>query len=92
MAGNRRTTPEVEGVVTTVSPDLTREQPSAAGVQQAYYIVRIALSEKEMQRLGDLQLVPGMPVETYIRTTDRTPLDYLLKPLEEQIARTFRER
>jgi membrane fusion protein, type I secretion system len=92
MAGNRRTTPEVAGVVTIVSPDLTREQPSAAGVQQAYYIVRIALSEKEVQRLGDLNLVPGMQVETYIKTTDRTPLDYLLKPLEEQIARTFRER
>jgi HlyD family secretion protein len=95
MAGNRRTAPELEGVVTIVSPDLTREQQaSAAGpvTQQAYYLVRIALPESEVKRLGELQLVPGMQVETYIRTTDRTPLDYLLKPLEEQIARTFRER
>jgi membrane fusion protein, type I secretion system len=95
QAGNRRTAPELEGAVTTISADLTREQQaSAAGpvVQQAYYLVRISLPEKEVKRLGDLQLVPGMQVETYIRTTDRTPLDYLLKPLEEQIARTFRER
>jgi HlyD family secretion protein len=93
MAGNRRTAPQLEGVVTIVSADLTREPPSAGGVQQqTYYIVRIALAENEVKRLGELQLVPGMQVETYIRTTDRTPLDYLLKPLEEQIARTFRER
>jgi HlyD family secretion protein len=95
MAGNRRTTPELEGVVTTVSADLTREQqasPSGPVTQQAYYVVRISLPEKEVKRLGDLQLVPGMQVEAYIRTTDRTALEYLLKPLEEQIARTFRER
>ncbi len=95
MAGNRRTAPELEGMVTTVSADLTREQQASATgpvTQQAYYVVRISLPEKEVRRLGDLQLVPGMQVEAYIRTTDRTPLDYLLKPLEEQIARTFRER
>ena len=95
MAGNRRTTPELEGKVTTVSADLTREQQAGTGgtvAQQVYYGVRISLHESELKRLGDLQLVPGMQVETYIRTTDRTPLDYLLKPLEEQIARTFRER
>jgi HlyD family secretion protein len=95
MAGNRRTAPELEGVVTTVSADLTREQQgNAAGAvgQQVYYVVRISLPETEVKRLGDLQLVPGMQVETFIKTTDRTPLDYLLKPLEEQITRTFRER
>jgi multidrug efflux pump subunit AcrA (membrane-fusion protein) len=59
---------------------------------QQYYTVRVALSEQDRNSLGDLQLVPGMPAEIYIRTQDRTPLDYLLKPLHEQIARTFRER
>ena len=71
-------------MVTTVSADLTREQQAnAAGpvTQQAYYVVRISLPEKEVKRLGDLQLVPGMQVEAYIRTHDRTPLEYLLKPL-----------
>ena len=50
------------------------------------------ISEPDLKAIGDLQLVPGMPVEVYIRTQDRTPLDYLLKPLHEQIARSFRER
>jgi len=54
-------------------------------------VARVSLSE-DVGALGGLQLVPGMPVEVYIRTQDRTPLDYLLKPLHEQIARTFRER
>jgi HlyD family secretion protein len=55
------------------------------------YSVRVALPG-EVVRLKDLRLVPGMPAEVFIRTHERTPLQYLLKPLREQIARTFRER
>jgi len=92
-AGNKRTMRDLEGRVTVVSPDVTHEQPAApAGLPtQQYYVARVSLSE-DVGALGGLQLVPGMPVEVYIRTQDRTPLDYLLKPLHEQIARTFRER
>jgi HlyD family secretion protein len=93
-AGNRRTTPDLQGKVTVVAPDLTRE-PAAAptgGQGQPFYLARVALSEAGIDSIDDLQLVPGMPAEVYIRTQDRTPLDYLLKPLHEQIARTFRER
>jgi HlyD family secretion protein len=43
-------------------------------------------------RLTNIRLVPGMPAEAFIQTHERTPLQCLLKPLEEQIARTFRER
>jgi HlyD family secretion protein len=53
---------------------------------------RIALPPTEVARLNDIRLVPGMPVEAFIQTHERTPLEYLLKPLREQIARTFRER
>ena len=58
---------------------------------QQYYTARVALAEADLNSTGDMQLVPGMPAEIYIRIQDRTPLDYLLKPLHEQIARTFRE-
>lgn len=93
-AGNRRTTPDLEGKVMVVSPDLTREPLAApTGVQgQQYYMTRVALSKADTNSMGDLHLVPGMPAEVYIQTQDRTPLSYLLKPLHEQIARTFRER
>jgi HlyD family secretion protein len=94
MAGNQRTQPEIMGLLTRVSADLTREQqqPNSAQPPQAYYTVRITLPIEEVARLTDLRLVPGMPVEVFIQTHDRTPLEYLLKPLREQIARSFRER
>jgi HlyD family secretion protein len=93
-AGNRRTTPDLNGRVTVLSPDLAHDQsaPPTGVPSQPYYLARVNVAEADLQSIGDLQLVPGMPVEVYIRTQDRTPLDYLLKPLREQIARTFRER
>ena len=92
MAGNQRTTPDVTGVLTRISADLTRE-PSNGGQQAPpYYTVRIALPADQVARLKEIRLLPGMPAEAFIRTVDRTPLQYLLRPLEEQIARTFRER
>jgi HlyD family secretion protein len=88
MAGNQRTTPQIAGVLTRVSADLTRDQQPA----QTYYIARIGLPPQEVARLKDIHLVPGMPAEVFIQTHERTPLQYLLKPLQEQMARTFRER
>ena len=55
-------------------------------------MTRILLPESELQRLGALKLVPGMPAEIHIRTSERTPLSYLMKPLTDQFARAFTER
>jgi HlyD family secretion protein len=93
MSGNQRTTPVVTGRVIRVSADVAREQQqNSAQPAQAYYTVRVALPADEVARLTDIHLVPGMPAEVFIQTHERTPLQYLLKPLREQIARTFRER
>jgi len=46
----------------------------------------------EVARLGDVKLIPGMPVEAFVQTGDRTMLSYLIKPLSDQLMRTFRER
>jgi HlyD family secretion protein len=105
-AGNQRMLPDVRGKVIHISADLTQQQGSQLGqgqqqsgqAQQAsqtalpLYRVRISLPDEEVKRLGDLRLVPGMPVEAFIQTLARTPLEYLLKPLREQMGRTFRER
>jgi HlyD family secretion protein len=88
LAGNQRTTPDIAGVLTRVSADLTHETQT----DQGYYRVRATLDQDELRRLGDLKLQPGMPAEAFIRTQARTPLEYLLKPLREQVARAFRER
>jgi HlyD family secretion protein len=94
MAGNQRTQPELTGVLTRVSADIAHEQQqqNSPQPQQPYYSVRIALLAAEVARLKDIRLVPGMPAEVFVQTHERTPLEYLLKPLREQIARTFRER
>jgi HlyD family secretion protein len=62
-AFNQGTTPELNGVVSRVSADLTTDRRTGA----AYYVVRISLPESEIARLQGLRLVPGMPVETSSR-------------------------
>jgi hypothetical protein len=71
---------------------LRRLKRNSAQPPPAYCTVRVALPLAEVARLKDIRLLPGMPAEVFIQTHDRTPLQYLLKPLQEQIARTFRER
>ncbi|HKH01170.1 MAG TPA: HlyD family type I secretion periplasmic adaptor subunit [Bradyrhizobium sp.] len=87
-AFNQRTTPELNGVVTRVSPDVTTEQRTG----QSYYTIRVSMSPQEIARLGDVKLIPGMPVEAFVQTGNRTMLSYLVKPLSDQLMRTFRER
>jgi len=85
---NQRTTPELNGQVSLVSPDVTIDVKTGA----AFYKIRIKLPEQEIGRLGQLKLVPGMPVEAFVQTTPRTVLSYLVRPLKDQIERSFRER
>lgn len=87
-AFNQRTTPEINGALSRISADVMTEQRTGA----SYYTVRIAITADELARLGDVKVVPGMPVETFIRTGDRKVLSYLVKPITDQIARAFRER
>jgi HlyD family secretion protein len=92
MAGNQRTAPDLAATVTLVSADLTHDPPSGSQPGAAYYLIRLSLPPAEIRKLDGLKLVPGMPAETYVQTYARTPLEYLLRPLHDQIARTFRER
>jgi HlyD family secretion protein len=89
MAGNQRIITDLVGEVTYIGADLTREKEQP---NQAYYLVRASIQEDQVRHLEGLKLVPGMPAEIFIQTHERTPLQYLLKPLREQISRTFRER
>lgn len=87
-AFSQRTTPEINGAVSRLSADVTTEQRTGV----AYYTARIAVMPDELARLGEVRLVPGMPVEAFIKTSDRTVGSYLTKPLFDQVARAFRER
>jgi membrane fusion protein, type I secretion system len=87
-AFNQRTTPELNGVVSRVSPDVTTEQRTG----QSYYTIRVSMPPEEIARLGDVKLIPGMPVEAFVQTGERTMLSYLMKPLHDQLMRAFREK
>jgi HlyD family secretion protein len=87
-AFNQRTTPELNGSVSQVAADTTTDQRTG----QSYYITRIAMPADELARLGDIKLIPGMPVEIFIQTGEREVLSYLVKPLRDQLARAFREK
>ena len=86
-AFNARTTPEIFGNVSQISADITTDQRT----NQSYYTIRIAMPADQVARLGAVKLVPGMPVETFVKTQDRTVISYLMKPLSDQINRAFRE-
>lgn len=83
-----RTTPQLIGTVIRVSADaFTDEQRGTS-----YYTAQLILNEGEIDRLPDgVALLPGMPVEAFLRTDDRTPLAYLLKPLTDYFVKAFRE-
>ncbi len=82
-----RVTPEVFGIVSNISGDVFREDATG----RTYYRIEMTLNEGEMARLGDVELLPGMPVDGFIQTTERSPMTYLLKPLMDYFNRAFRE-
>ena len=87
-AFDQRRTPELVGRVTQVSADAFTDQSTAT----TYYRAQIVLGEGEADRLpADMTLIPGMPVEAFLTTQERSPMDYLLKPLTDYFAKAFRE-
>jgi HlyD family secretion protein len=87
-AFNQRTTPELNGTVQRIAADTSNDQRTG----QSYYVVRIDIDDGEIARLGAVRLTPGMPVETFIQTGERTLVSYLVKPLHDQLMRSFREK
>jgi HlyD family secretion protein len=71
-----------------VSADLSTDQRSGT----SFYTVRVSIPEHEVGRLNSLKLVPGMPVESFIQTGERTVISYLIRPLSDQLTKAWRER
>lgn len=86
-ASNQRSIPELRGTVTRISADVSRDQQTGA----SFYTIRVGLPADEIKRLGHLKLIAGMQAEVFVQVNERTPFQYFMKPLEEQIARAFRE-
>lgn len=86
-AFDARTTPELIGQVVQVSADAFVDERTLV----AYYRAEIRLIDGEVAKLEGQTIIPGMPVEAFIRTDDRTPLAYLIKPLADYFNKAFRE-
>ena len=87
-AFNQQATPEINGAVTRISADAASDQRTGL----TYYTIRIAMAPQEVAKLGDVTVIPGMPVEAFVQTGERTMLSYFLKPLNDQLMRVFRQR
>lgn len=85
---DQRTTPELVGQVMQISADAIEDEATG----QSYFRAEIALNPGEMDKLPEgTILLPGMPVEAFIRTGERSPMAYLVKPVADYFARAFRE-
>lgn len=83
---NQRTTPELDGRVGVVAAATTIDRATG----QPYYLATVDITQA-LDKLGDRKLMPGMPVEVYVQTDERTAISYLTKPFTDQMLRAFRE-
>ncbi|CAN7601060.1 HlyD family type I secretion periplasmic adaptor subunit [Bosea sp. LjRoot9] len=88
QAGNQASNPELEGIVSRISADVTRDERQGV----AYYTVRVDLPRAELDRLAPIKIIAGMQAEAFIETVARTPIAFLMKPFSTQLSRAFRER
>ncbi|CUH76392.1 Type I secretion system membrane fusion protein PrsE [Tritonibacter multivorans] len=85
---DQRQTPELFGTVTLVSADAFEDRNTGL----SHYRAEVEINPGELDRLpAGTTLIPGMPVESFIRTADRTPLAYLVQPLTDYFVKAFRE-
>jgi membrane fusion protein, type I secretion system len=88
VAFSQRTTPEINGTVSRISADVSEDPKSGL----RYYTIRINVADQEFTRLGNVKVVPGMPVEVLMQTSPRSVISFVLKPFQDQLTRAFREK
>lgn len=88
-AFDQRTLPELDGTVSYLSADIIEDPRSGQG----YFLTRIEVPERELDRLGSRQKVqPGMLADVFVRTGERTFLEYLIHPIAASFDQAWRER
>lgn len=91
-AFNQTTTPVIQGKVSLIGADkLTKSASDDPLDPPEFYVIQISTSEEAIQRLGDKLILPGMPVDVVIKTGERTFASYLVKPIIDRLAISFKE-
>jgi HlyD family secretion protein len=88
LAFNQRVTPELLGQVSGISANTSQDPQSG----EPFYTIRVDISEAALAKIAPHRITPGVQAEVFVLTDERTPLEYLVKPLSDQIAKAFRER
>lgn len=83
----QREAPELFGTIALLSADALTDPAGGP----PFFRAEITLPPAEIAKLGDQALLPGMPVEAFIRTGARTPMAYLLQPFTDYFRHAFRE-
>jgi len=86
-AFDQRTTPTLVARVSKVSPDAFTDEATGA----TFYQAEVDPLAGEIEKLDHLEIIPGMPVEAFIETEERTPLTFLAKPFLDYLNRAMRE-
>ena len=86
-AFSQRIVPQLNGKVIERSADAIIDKVTG----MPYFTVKVEITPEEMEKLGEMVLVPGMPAEVFLQTKERSVLSYLLKPFKDQLGRAFRE-
>ncbi len=86
-AFSTRSAPEIFGTVSGISPSSVTDPKTG----QSFYRVTLAIPPAELARLDGHEILPGMPIETFLQTGDRSVLSYLTRPLSDQLRRAFRD-
>ena len=87
-AFKQRLVPFLHGEVTWVAADVTTNEQT----RQQYYPARIQIDREQMEKLPNVFLTPGMPVEAHVQIGERSFFRYMTQPIRDSFARAFREQ
>lgn len=86
-AFNSNTTPHIPGVITQISADRSVDERTGA----PYYKVKAAVAPEGLKMIANLNIRPGMPVDLFVKTGERTMMNYLLKPVFDRAGSALSE-
>lgn len=86
-AFNQYQVPELTGKVIDLSADLLSDERTG----ETYYLAKIEISPESRKKLANLQLLPGMPAEVFIKTGEKTLFEYLAQPATNAFKRALTE-
>jgi len=84
---DQNNTPKLAATVAGISPNAIVDPQTG----ERYYRIDLSIPATEIARLGDVEIVPGMPVEAFLVTQNRSVMDYLMSPVTKQLRYAFRD-